>query len=413
MHPSEELRAKKSSKLIGKTIVLGITGSIAATECVKLCHELIRHGARVVPVMTESARKIIHEDALEYATGEKPITSLTGKVEHVYFCGEVPDRADLYLIAPATANTIGKIAHGIDDTPVTTFATTALGSGIPIMVVPAMHSSMYRHPVVIENIEKLKKLGLEFVSPRMEEMRVKWPGQEIITTEVIRKIGKRDMTGIRILIICGPTREPIDEVRAITNKSTGRSGIELAREAYMRGANVEIWYGKSGEKPPQYISSNHFETVSELVSMVENMPNYDVIVNCAAISDYTIDKRPGKISSENEELILKLKKAPKINKLIRKKFLDIFLVGYKAEVGLDADELTRRAKESMCENKLDIVVANDFSNVSENENSVQIISMQNIDYVSGKKSTIAEKVMDKIVENMNNRIRGMYVEKNE
>ncbi|MEM2900988.1 MAG: bifunctional phosphopantothenoylcysteine decarboxylase/phosphopantothenate--cysteine ligase CoaBC, partial [Thermoplasmata archaeon] len=284
MHPSEELKGRKSNKLTGKTIVLGVTGSIAATECV----ELIRHGARVVPVMSESARRIIHEDALEYATGEKPVTSLTGKVEHVYHCGEVPDRADLYLIAPATANTIGKIANGIDDTPVTTFATTALGSRIPIMVVPAMHSSMYRHPVVIENIEKLKKLGLEFVSPRIEEMRVKWPGYEIITAEVIRKIGKRDLDGKRILIISGPTREPIDEVRAITNKSTGRTGIELACEAYMRSANVEIWYGISGEKPPQYIASTPFEKVSDLVTMVENMPNYDVIVNCAAISDFTL-----------------------------------------------------------------------------------------------------------------------------
>ncbi|HEC72138.1 MAG TPA: hypothetical protein ENI36_00875, partial [Thermoplasmatales archaeon] len=119
MHPVEEIKGEKSNKLSNKRIVVGITGSIAAVETVKLCRELIRHGAEVYPVMTESATKIIHPDALEFATGKKPILRLTGKIEHVELCGKTRNPADLLLIVPCTANTISKIALGIDDTPVT------------------------------------------------------------------------------------------------------------------------------------------------------------------------------------------------------------------------------------------------------------------------------------------------------
>jgi phosphopantothenoylcysteine decarboxylase/phosphopantothenate--cysteine ligase len=173
MHPIEELRGVKSDKLSGKKIVLGVTGSIAAVECVKLARDLARHGADVIPVMTDGAQRIIHPDALEFATGRRPIVQLTGAVEHVAFCGLVPGRADLYLVCPATANTISKIAYGIDDTPVTTFATTAIGSKIPVVIVPAMHGSMYEHKTFLENIEKLKKQGVLFIQPKLEENKAK------------------------------------------------------------------------------------------------------------------------------------------------------------------------------------------------------------------------------------------------
>ena len=151
MHPSDEIRGVKSIRLSKKRIVLGVTGSIAAVECVRLSRELIRHGAEVFPVMTHSATKIIHPGSLEFATGNGPIIELSGKTEHVSFCGRVEKPVDLLLILPCTANTISKIAHGVDDTSVTTFATTAIGSGIPILVVPAMHLSMYDHKIVQES----------------------------------------------------------------------------------------------------------------------------------------------------------------------------------------------------------------------------------------------------------------------
>jgi phosphopantothenoylcysteine decarboxylase/phosphopantothenate--cysteine ligase len=144
MHPSDEIRGVKSNKLSDKRIVLGVTGSIAAVECVKLSRELIRHGAQVFPVMTHSATRIIHPDSLEFATGNKPIIELTGKTEHVSFCGLVKEPVNLLIISPCTANTISKIARGIDDTSVTTFATTAVGSGVPILIVPAMQKNWHQ-----------------------------------------------------------------------------------------------------------------------------------------------------------------------------------------------------------------------------------------------------------------------------
>ena len=140
--------------LAGKQIVIGVTGSIAAVEVVKLIRSLRRHGALVQPVMSQAASGIIHPDSLTYASGRETITRLSGRVEHITYCGD-EGSADLLLIAPCTANTISKIACGIDDTPVTTFATTAIGSRKPVILVPAMHHSMYRHPAVIENLAKL------------------------------------------------------------------------------------------------------------------------------------------------------------------------------------------------------------------------------------------------------------------
>ena len=193
-----------SSSLDGKTIVLGITGSIAAVRCVELARELMRNGASVHAVMTKEAQKIIHPEAMRYATGNPVITEITGGVEHVEFCG-AGGKAHLLLIAPCTANTIGKIAHGIDDTPVTTFATTAFGSGIPIMIVPAMHESMYNHPIVIENTGKLTELGVEFVNPVIEEGAAKIAGKEEIVLRVERALCGKKLAGKRILITGGAT----------------------------------------------------------------------------------------------------------------------------------------------------------------------------------------------------------------
>src|SRR5436309_157046 len=147
MHPAERLRGVKSIQLQGKTIVLGVTGSIAAVECVKLAHELIRHGAEVHAVFTRSATEIIHPNALQYATGNPVVTQITGSMDYLEMCGR-DGKADLLLIAPCTSNTISKIAQGIDDSTVTTYAANALGSGIPILVAPAAHESTMDNPAV-------------------------------------------------------------------------------------------------------------------------------------------------------------------------------------------------------------------------------------------------------------------------
>jgi phosphopantothenoylcysteine decarboxylase/phosphopantothenate--cysteine ligase len=396
MHPSKALCCSKSEKLVKKKIVLGVTGSIAACETVKLARELIRHGAEVYPVMTSAAQKIIHPNALEFACGTAPITEIDGKVQHVALCGEVEDRADLLLIAPSTANTISKIAYGIDDTSVTTFATTAIGSKIPVIIVPAMHISMYNHPVVMENIEKLKGIGISVLEPNFEEHKAKMPSIEEIVAFVIRTIGERDLLEKKTLVIAGSTAEAIDDVRAITNRSSGRTGVELAKNAYKRGAEVELWMGRCEVELPCYIPLKRFESTKELSKMTDNI-DHDIVIVPAAISDYSPDKTKGKIPSGKEEIDLKLRPNPKIIQKIRKKSHCI-LVGFKAESEISEEELLSRAKVRMKESDLDLIVANDISKTTQEENHVYIIGKDSKnEVVSGKKEVISKRILDRVV----------------
>lgn len=186
-HPSKEIIGSKSSELEGRKIILCITGSVAAIKSTEIARELMRRGADVYAVMTKVAQLIVHPDMVEWATGNPVVTELTGQIEHVTYAGEHSLRADLILIAPSTANTIGKVACGIDDTPVTTTLTTGIGAGIPVIIAPAMHASMYKHPIVLENIEKLGKHGIDVLMPRFEEGKAKIPGTAEIVHSVIAK----------------------------------------------------------------------------------------------------------------------------------------------------------------------------------------------------------------------------------
>jgi len=281
--------------LAGKEIVIGITGSIAAVETVKLIHALRRKGARVQPVMSEAAQGIIHPDALTYASGRQTITRLSGMVEHVTYCGD-GGSASLLLIAPCTANTLGKIACGIDDTTVTTFATTALGSGIPVLVVPAMHHSMFRHPAVIGNIRTLKAWGVGFAGPKIEEGKAKIADTDEIVLRSERAILGRPLAGKTVLITSGACREPVDDVRILTTRSSGRMGREIALEAFRLGANVTIIH--NGILP--CVNNVHVETAGEMQKAINTYltnGNPDLYISAAAISDFAPQRIEGKIAS--------------------------------------------------------------------------------------------------------------------
>jgi phosphopantothenoylcysteine decarboxylase/phosphopantothenate--cysteine ligase len=170
-----------------KKIVLGVCGSVAAVETPKIVRELRRRGIKVECVMSKSARRIIHPNVLEWASGNQVITKLTGNVEHVRLCGVQGD-ASLLLICPATANTMSKIANGVDDTPVTTFAATAIGSKIPLILVPAMHLSMYENPFVRDNIKKLRDNDIRFIEPRFEENKAKLADIDEIIGKVLEVV---------------------------------------------------------------------------------------------------------------------------------------------------------------------------------------------------------------------------------
>ncbi len=394
MHPIEDIRGSKSSKLSRTRVVLGITGSIAAIECVKLARELARHGADVIPVMSGASAKIVHPDSIHFATGHKPILELDGAVKHVELCGQSKSRADILLIAPATANTISKIAYGIDDTTVTTMASCALGSGMPTIIVPAMHSSMYTHKIVNDNIKKLKKLGVTFIGPRMEENKAKMALLDDVVWGIMRVAGPRDFAGKRVLVIAGPTKEPIDEVRFIANYSTGKTGVELGLEAYRRGADVTFWTSANVEVP-EFLNRKSFTTVADVAKMTKNA-KADVYVVPAAISDFVIKPKQGKISSEHPPT-LKLGQAPKILEILRKNKKAI-IVGFKAETGIGKAELEKRARKRMRDSGIDLVVANLLENVKENRTTaLLLVPGKKTRTFKGTKADLAETIMDAVL----------------
>jgi phosphopantothenoylcysteine decarboxylase / phosphopantothenate---cysteine ligase len=397
MHPVEDIRGSKSQLLKNKKIVLGVTGSIAAVETIKLARELIRHGAEIIPVMTRAATKIIHPDSLWFATGNKAIVELSGATEHVSYCGQVKSPADMLLICPCTANTISKIAYGIDDTSVTTFATTAIGSKIPVVIVPAMHLSMYYHKIIQKNIKKLKKIDINFIEPLIEKNKAKMPDINKIAASVIRILGKKDLSSKKILIIGGPASEKIDDVRVITNRSSGKTAVFLAKNAFYRGADVEIWYGAGSELVPDYIKKTDVFSVNDILKLVQtkNLKKYNSIIVCSAISDYIPIKQKGKISSDKEKIIVELKKAPKIISLLRKKSPKSKIIGFKVED--KKEKLSDKAMSLLKNNNLDYVIGNTISGFEGDENEIWIFDKTGKKvYKKGKKENLTNIVLDLI-----------------
>ncbi|MGB3908284.1 MAG: bifunctional phosphopantothenoylcysteine decarboxylase/phosphopantothenate--cysteine ligase CoaBC [Methanomethylovorans sp.] len=404
-HPTLWIQGSTSASLEGKTIVLAVTGSIAAVRTVELARELIRRGADVYTVMSEAASWILNPMALHYATGHEVITRLTGAVEHVEFCG-MSGKANLLLIAPATANTIGKIASGVDDTPVTTFATTAIGTGIPVIIVPAMHEAMYDHPALVENLEKIKCWGIEFIGPDIREGIAKIASNEEIVLRVERLSGSGELSGRKILITSGSTAEAIDPIRILTNRSSGKTGVELALEAYRRGADVTIVHrnkvGVAG------IKEIYAESASQMTETVLEELNcgYDVLISAAAIADYTLDPADTKIKSGGE-LTLHMRPTAKLVSKAREKYPNLFIAGFKAETGACLEELLKRAIHTLKTSKLDLIVANDVKSggIGTEDNEVYILTAEETDHIhiKGSKRVIASALLDEMIHHLMSR----------
>ncbi len=409
MHPAQALKGTVSRALWDRRIVLCVTGSIAAVETVKLSRMLIRHGADVHPVMTPAAMGIIHPDALEFACGRPPVTELTGAVEHVDLCGLHPDRADLVLVAPATANTISKIAQGVDDTPVTTVVSTAIGTGIPVLISPAMHGSMYRNPFVTDNMEALESAARDgraevaFVEPIDEESKAKLAPLELITSEVLRRVGRRDLLGVRVVVIGGAGYEPIDDMRILTNRATGRTGVLLALEAYHRSADVTLIHGL-GQLPtlPSGIDLMRFGTNRSLRDTIETLPEGRdgeelVILMPAAITDYRTETKEHKIPSGRDDLTLELKPTPKIAVALRDRYPDCDLVLFKAESRVTPDVLEGRARKRQEELGAFMVVGNDLTEVSGDDTRATLfMEGGETEVLEGTKAELAERILDRV-----------------
>lgn len=378
-------------------IVLCITGSIAATEDLKLVHELQRHGYEVECFMTQAATEIITPLSMEFATKKRVVTNITGYVEHV-----TNAQADLILVAPATANTISKFANKIADTTVTTLLLTADGYNTPILFVPSMHISMYN--AIEEHIGRIKEENenVHFMEPNEAENKAKFPSRHDIVLEVERLTGSQDLAGKTVLISTGATFEPMDAMRGITNRSSGKMGIELAKEVYRRGADVTLLCGLIRTQVPKIFERIDVESTSQMMDVIrEKIFDSDIYISAAAISDFSIDDVYENKYPSERDITVHFAKLPKLLKQIKILSPDTFVVGFKAEAGVSEDFLIEKSIDRMNKYNTDIIVANDIlidnGGPGSNNNEVYIIDKDGYDKISlDTKSNISKKIMDKV-----------------
>jgi len=373
--------------LNGKHIVLGVTGSIAAVETVRLSHALRRKGAVLTAVMSAAATRIIHPDALTYATGNDTIGAITGRVEHIGFCGE-GGMADLLLIAPCTANTLCKIAAGIDDTPVTTFATTAIGRKMPVVVVPAMHQSMFRHPAVRDSLERLESWGVGVVPPRIEEGKAKIAGTDDIVLLCERELLGKPLAGRKILITSGPCQEDVDDVRILTTRSSGRMGRELALQAFRLGAEVTIVH-RAHLPCVRNVAVTSAAEMHAAVLGICAREKPDLYISAAAISDFAPEKFDGKLrSGETREITLH--PLPKlIDEVISRQKIPSIAFKLGKEEEEPARELLRKGAV--------MVVVNGPETMGSDEGEITILDHDSRLNLRGTKEELAAAVWNRIL----------------
>jgi phosphopantothenoylcysteine decarboxylase/phosphopantothenate--cysteine ligase len=393
----------------GKEIVLGITGSIAAYKAAELLRNLIKRGAQVTCVMTRAAQHFVGYLTFQ-ALSSRPVirdlfeTSGDPRIEHVM----LGEQADLLIVAPATANIIGKFAAGIADDFLSTFF---LSARCPVLIAPAMDHRMLAHPCYQANVQRLKGIGVQFVESGFGELasgqvgkgRLAEISQIVAAAETILR-GKRDLEGKMVLISAGPTREFLDPVRFLSNPSSGRMGYALAAAAQGRGARVILVSGPTSLSPPAGVEVEMVESAEQMrKALLKHLPQADIVIKAAAVSDYQpIRFSASKIKKEKERLRLELERTPDILKEIGGKKGKRILIGFAAE----SEDLVRNARRKLIQKNLDLVVANDIAQAhggfGQEDNEVKIIDGE------GKveelpllpKAEVAEIVLDRAVELM-------------
>lgn len=289
--------------LQGKTVVLGVTGSIAAYKIASLASKLIKLHADVHVLMTQNATNFITPITFETLTGNKCLIDTFDRnfqfdVAHV----SLAKKADVMLIAPASANVIGKIANGIADDMLTT---TVMASTAPVLISPAMNTHMYENPIVQDNLQKLERFGYKIIAPAVGMLAChdvgagKMPEPEMLLDWILREIAcKKDLQGKKILVTAGPTQEAVDPVRYLTNHSTGKMGYALARCAMLRGADVTLVTGPTAITPPPFVQTVAVTSAEEMYQEVtKRAAEQNAIIMAAAVADY----RPATVSAEKQK----------------------------------------------------------------------------------------------------------------
>ena len=348
--------------LKGKTIVLGVTGGIACFKAAALASMLVKQHANVQVIMTENATKFVTPLTFEQLTGRKALTDTFDRnfqhsVEHI----AVADRADLVLIAPATANIIAKLAHGLADDMLTT---TVLACDCPKAIAPAMNTKMYENPVTQDNLAVLRRYGWEVAEPASghlacgTEGKGRLPEPEELLELCLHAIAReKDLRGKRVLVTAGPTREALDPVRYLTNRSSGRMGYAIAKAAARRGAEVTLVSGPTALPRPGYMEIVDVESAREMFDAVTSRaPEMDIIIKAAAVADYRpADVAEDKIKKKDGDLSIPLERTRDIlGTLGQRKREGQFLCGFSMETR----DLIDNSRKKLTKKNLDMVAAN-------------------------------------------------------
>lgn len=369
-----------SGELTGKKILLGVTGGIAAYKAAYLASALVKRGADVHVVMTDHALKLIAPATFWGITSNDVVTDLfeppkKREIVHV----SLSESADLMLIAPATANVIGKLANGIADDMLTTMALVAQR----IAICPAMNVHMYKNPIVMENIARLRNRGISFIEPEVGRLacgdegigRLADPDRIVEAVQEILTGGRKDYVGKHVLVTAGPTREPIDPVRYISNRSSGKMGYAIAAEATARGASVTLVSGPTELDAPSGVEVVSVETVQEMhEAVVSRAGDADVFISAAAPADFRPAQRRDQKIKKTDHLTLELDKTEDILSQIAASKGHTIVVGFAAET----ENLIENAVEKLRKKNCDMIVANNVGAESDvfgsDTNEVTLIS---------------------------------------
>ena len=392
--------------LKGKTVVLAISGSIAAYKMANVARMLLKQHCDVEVLMTQNATQFINPITFESLTGHKCLVDTFDRnfqysVEHV----ALAKRADVVLIAPASANVIGKIANGIADDMLTT---TVMACPCKKIVSPAMNHNMYHNPIVQDNIEKLKRFGYEIITPAtgmlangdMGDGRM--PEEAVLFEAVVKEIAcEKDLTGKKVLISAGATREPIDPVRFITNHSSGKMGFALARAAMHRGAEVTVVAAHTDVQPPLYVDVVPVQTAGEMYDAITSIAgDYDFIIKAAAVADYTqVTTADNKIQKKDGDMSIPLVRTRDILKALgENKREGQILCGFSMETENVLENSRRKLESKNC----DMICANSLKHegagFGTDTNIVTLItkeSEESLELMS--KEMVAHRILDKLL----------------
>lgn len=380
-----------------KNILLVVSGGIAAYKAIDLASRLKKMGAVVRTILTKSALEFVGAINFRAITGQATYTDqfdLDEPIAHI----TLADWADLMVIAPATANIIGKMANGIGDDLATS---TMLAFHKPLLLVPAMNVNMYHNPAVQNNIETLKLRGIHLLIPEKGmlacgyEGRGKYPPNEEVIPAIITYLKYSQPLSTKYLITLGASQEDLDPMRFITNHSSGKMGLALARASYLRGGQVSVIHSRISEKLPYYLDqvSKTLSAAEMFLQVSREYQNAQVIIMCAAVADYTPAQKEESKIKKSEDMNLKLKRTQDILKYLgNNKEPGQVLVGFAAE----SENLIENAQEKLKKKNLDLIIANNISVSQSDQSLAYLITADKVEEFQGTKFELANKIIDTI-----------------